>query len=548
MADWLLARPANTGRLYGLAGVKGGDMSGQRITRALISVSDKQGVVELARGLLELGVEILSTGGTAKILREKGIQVTDVSEYTQFPEILDGRVKTLHPKIHGGILAIRDNPQHREAMQRLSILPIDLVVVNLYPFEATIAKKGTTLDEAIEQIDIGGPSMLRSAAKNHQWVAVLTSPDDYSSVLEELKKSGGYLSEKMRLTLALKAFQNTARYDAAIVSYLGSLDQPGGEVFPSSLTLNLEKKRELRYGENPHQRAALYLLNEAGGLAGAGKIHGKELSFNNLLDLNAAWDLVKEFSEPACVVIKHTNPCGAAVAGSLAQAFGLAYSGDPVSAFGSVVSLNGLVDEECAQEIAAKEFIEAVIAPDFSKEALEILTTRPKWGKNVRILKPDRNEKETSPALDFKTISGGLLVQEKDDLLLDEEKIKVVTKRAPTEKEAKDLRFAWTVCKHTKSNCIVLAKESAVVGVGAGQMSRVDSAKIAIRKAAERTAGAIAASDAFFPFPDSIEELAESGVTAVIQPGGSLRDEEVIAAADERGLAMLFTGMRHFRH
>ncbi len=520
-------------------------MSGQKITRALISVSDKRGVVELARGLLELGVEILSTGGTAKILREKGIQVTDVSEYTQFPEILGGRVKTLHPKIHGGILAVRDNPQHREAMQRLNILPIDLVVVNLYPFEATIAKKGTTLDEAIEQIDIGGPSMLRSAAKNHHCVAVLTSPDDYSSVLEELKKSGGCLSEKRRLSLALKAFQNTARYDAAIVAYLGKLDEEG---FPSQLSLVLEKKTDLRYGENPHQKAALYLLSGAGGLAGAGKIHGKELSFNNLLDLNAAWDLVKEFSEPACVVIKHTNPCGAAVAGSLAQAFGLAYSGDPVSAFGSVISLNGLVDEKCAQKIAAKEFIEAVIAPDFSKEALEVLTTRPKWGKNVRILKPARDEKGTCRALDFKTISGGLLVQEKDDLLLDEEKIKVVTKRAPTEKEAKDLRFAWAVCKHTKSNCIVLAKESAVVGVGAGQMSRVDSAKIAIRKAAKRAKGAVAASDAFFPFPDAVEELAESGVTAVIQPGGSLRDEEVIAAADKRGLAMLFTEKRHFRH
>ena len=520
-------------------------MSGQRIRRALISVSDKRGVVELARGLIRLGVEILSTGGTARILRENGIETIDVSEYTGFPEILDGRVKTLHPKVHGGILADRRNPQHRKTMERLGIVPIDLVVVNLYPFEATIAKAGTTLNEAIEQIDIGGPSMLRSAAKNHQCVAVLTDPKDYPSLLEELKKSDGALSERMRLSLALKAFQKTARYDAAIVSYLFSLGQ---EMFPSRLSLNLEKKLDLRYGENPHQRAALYSFSETAGLAGARKIHGKELSFNNLLDLNAAWDLVREFSEPACVVIKHSNACGAAVAASLAQAARAAYSGDPISAFGSVISLNGLVDKESAEELAAGEFIEAVIAPDFSGEALEILTTKPKWGKNVRILKPGADEKESAGALDFKSISGGLLVQEKDDLLLDEEKLKVVTKEKPTEKEAKDLRFAWTVCKHTKSNAIVLAKERAVVGVGAGQMSRVDSAKIAIRKAAERAKGAVAASDAFFPFPDAIEEMAESGVTAVIQPGGSLRDEEVIASADVRGLAILFTDMRHFKH
>ena len=532
-------------------------MSGQIIRRALISVSDKRGVVELARGLTHLGVEILSTGGTARVLREAGTQTIDVSEYTGSPEILDGRVKTLHPKIHGGILAIRDNPQHRETMERLGIVPIDLVVVNLYPFEATIAKEGTTLNEAIEQIDIGGPSMLRSAAKNYQCVAVVTDPDDYSKLLEELKKSRGSLSEKTRLRLALKAFRNTARYDAAIASYLQSQTarQPGsqagaleGEGFSSRLSLNLKKKLDLRYGENPHQRAALYSFGETAGLAGARKICGKELSFNNLLDLNAAWDLVREFSEPACVVIKHTNPCGAAVAGSLAQAFRAAYSGDPLSAFGSVISLNGLVDEESAEEIAARDFIEAIIAADFSEEALEILTTKPKWGKNVRILKPEGDEKETSQAWDFKTISGGLLVQEKDDLLLDEEKVKVVSKEKPTEKEAKDLQFAWTVCKHTKSNCIVLAKERMVVGVGAGQMSRVDSTKIAIRKAAERAKGAVAASDAFFPFPDAIEELAESGVTAVIQPGGSLRDEEVIASADGQGLAMLFTGMRHFKH
>ncbi|KPJ63041.1 MAG: phosphoribosylaminoimidazolecarboxamide formyltransferase [Planctomycetes bacterium DG_23] len=518
----------------------------QRIRRALISVSDKRGVVEFARGLAELDVEILSTGGTAKILRDGGIKVVDVSEYTEFPEILDGRVKTLHPKIHGGILAVRDNPGHRQAMERLEILPIDLVACNLYPFEATVAKEGTTLDEAIEQIDIGGPSMLRSAAKNYKFVAVVTEPEDYSKILEELKKSGGHLPEEMRFSLALKTFQKTARYDAAIVSYLASL---GEEAFPAKLALALEKKLDLRYGENPHQKAALYLLSGANaGVAGAEKIQGKELSFNNFLDLNAAWDLAKEFSEPACVVIKHTNPCGAATSGSMTEAIGAAFSGDPVSAFGSVIGLNRPVDVGCAEEIAAQEFIEAIIAPDFSKEALEILTSKPKWGKNVRILKLEEPEKETSGAWDFKALSGGLLVQEKDDLLLDEDKLKVVTKRAPTQKEEADLRFAWAVCKHTKSNSIVLAKENTVVGVGAGQMSRVDSAKIAIRKAAGRVKGAVAASDAFFPFPDALEEMAGSGVTAVIQPGGALRDEEVIAAADERGLAMLFTGMRHFKH
>ncbi|MEE9200124.1 MAG: bifunctional phosphoribosylaminoimidazolecarboxamide formyltransferase/IMP cyclohydrolase, partial [Candidatus Brocadiales bacterium] len=505
------------------------------------------------KGLAGLSVEILSSGGTAKLLRKNGLNVKDVSEYTGFPEMMDGRVKTLHPKVHGGLLALRENAVHVRQMKEHGILPIDMVVVNLYPFEKTIAREGVTMAEAIENIDIGGPSIIRSAAKNHRHVAVVVDPGQYGSVMEEMQKNDGRISESKTLELAVQAFRLTSRYDTAISRFLAGDTQ---DLFPQKLSIEFFKRQALRYGENPHQDAAFYADTESEGLAGPcvsrlEQLWGKELSFNNILDLDAALELVKEFDGPGAVVIKHTNPCGAGVAKTLSEAFGKAYSGDPVSAFGSIIALNRPVDTETAEEIAASgHFVEAVVAPEFDSKATEILKTKRKWGADLRILRSGElgRTQASKPLLDMKRVGGGMLVQTGD--LLDEELngLKCVSAKKPSEKEMRDLRFAWIVAKHVKSNAIVLAKDGAVVGVGAGQMSRVDSVEIAIKKAADRVRGSVMASDAFFPFRDGVDAAAGAGVTAVIQPGGSNKDAEVIGAADEHGVSMVFTGRRHFRH
>lgn len=504
---------------------------GIMIKRALISVSNKQGLEEFARGLRSLGVEILSTGGTARFLKEKGIEVKEVAEITKFPEILDGRVKTLHPLIHASILAKRDDPSHMRTLAELGVEPIDMLVVNLYPFEETVLR-GAGLDEAVEQIDIGGPTLIRAAAKNFKWVAVVTSPEQYGSILKELREKGE-LSERTRLELARRTFAMTSAYDAAIGNYLGQLE---GERLPKILCLWAEKLQDLRYGENPHQAAALYQWGK--GLAQGRRLQGKELSLNNLVDLDAAWSLVQEFEEPTAAVIKHTNPCGVASAENICQAYRLARECDPLSAYGGIVALNRPMDLETAEELIST-FIEAVAAPAYQEGALRILSRKP----NLRVLEV---RPSPEPELEFRQISGGILVQERDRKLLEERR--VVTKRAPTDKEWVDLLFGWRVVKHVKSNAIVLARDRQAVGVGAGQMSRVDSTEIAVRKAGERARGSVMASDAFFPFTDAIELAARAGVTAVIQPGGSVRDKEVIEAADGLGLAMVFTGIRHFRH
>jgi phosphoribosylaminoimidazolecarboxamide formyltransferase/IMP cyclohydrolase len=503
------------------------------IKRALISVSDKIGLEEFAKELQKLGVEIISTGGTARYLRERGIEVKEVAEITKFPEILNGRVKTLHPLIHAAILAKRNDPSHMQVLRQLGVEPIDLLVVNLYPFEETISR-GAQLEEALEQIDIGGPTLLRAAAKNFKSVAVVTNPSEYREVLKELKEKGD-LSEETRLRLAKEVFELTSHYDAAIAGYFEKLCGEGG--FPRILSIYAEKLQELRYGENPHQAAALYRFGY--GLAEGRKLQGKELSFNNLVDLDAAWSLVQEFEEPTAAVIKHTNPCGVASAESICEAYRLARDCDPLSAYGGIVGLNRKMDVKTAEEITST-FIEAVVAPAYEPEALQVLARKP----NLRALEVPAEARE----LDFeiKQISGGILVQQKDRELLAERK--VVTRRAPTEEEWRDLLFAWKVVKHVKSNAIVLAKNKQTVGIGAGQMSRVDSTEIAIRKAGERAKGSVLASDAFFPFPDAVEKAAEAGVTAIIQPGGSIRDKQVIETADRFGLAMVFTGTRHFRH
>ncbi len=503
------------------------------IRRALISVSDKTGLEELGKALHELGVEIISTGGTARFLREKGIKVKEVSEITRFPEILNGRVKSLHPLIHAAILARREDPSHMQVLRELGVEPIDLVVVNLYPFEETISR-GANLEEALEQIDIGGPTLLRAAAKNFKSVAVVTNPKTYGEIIRELREKGD-LSEQTRVRLAKETFALTSHYDAAIAGYLERVSGERG--FPSILSLHAEKLQELRYGENPHQPAALYRWGY--GLASARKVQGKELSFNNLVDLDAAWSLVQEFEEPTAAVIKHTNPCGVASAGSISEAYRLARDCDPLSAYGGIVGLNREMDAATAEEITST-FIEAVVAPGYQAGALEILARKP----NLRALEFPLDQRE--PDFELKQISGGFLVQGRDKELLLEKR--VVTRREPTEKEWVDLLFAWKVVKHVKSNAIVLAKDKRAVGVGAGQMSRVDSTEIAIRKAGERARGSVLASDAFFPFPDAVEKAAEAGVTAIIQPGGSIRDQQVIETADRFGLAMVFTGIRHFRH
>ena len=526
-------------------------MTLRAIRRALLSVSDKSGLVELARTLTRYGVELISTGGTRKSLADSGLPVRDISEVTGFPEILDGRVKTLHPRVHAGILAMRDKPEHMAVLEKQGIGPIDLVVCNLYPFEATLAKAGSSHEEIVENIDIGGPSMVRAAAKNYHDVAIVTDPGQYAAILEELAANTGALTLATRERLAAAAFARTAAYDRAISGYFASREK--SESWPASLTLSFQRRQELRYGENPHQKGAFYIEpgSTHASVATAESLHGKELSYNNILDLDSAFNLVREFAEPAAVVIKHNNPCGAAVAHRLADAFHLAYEGDPLSAFGGVLGFNRELDEATAMLITEpNRFIECIIAPGYSEAAFKLLTTRPTWKKNVRLLRtgPLNQPGVQVSGLDFRRVDGGLLVQTRDRPADDFAQAKVVSKRVPTSQEMADLRFAWLVAKHTKSNAIVLARQNHVVGVGAGQMSRVDSVHLAVRKAGDKVKGSVLASDAFFPFRDNVDEAARAGVSAIVQPGGSMRDQDSIAACDEHGLAMMFTGVRHFRH
>jgi phosphoribosylaminoimidazolecarboxamide formyltransferase/IMP cyclohydrolase len=523
------------------------------IRRALLSVSDKTGLVELARALAEWGVELISTGGTRRALEEAGLSVQDIAEVTGFPEILDGRVKTLHPRIYGGILAVRDNPHHLATLEAQGIAPIDLVVCNLYPFEATLARPTSTHEEIIENIDIGGPTLVRAAAKNYHDVAIVTAPSQYRAVIDELRAHGGALSLATREQLAAAAFARVAAYDQAIRDYFQS--RAGGEALPSQLDLHFERRMPLRYGENPHQQAAFYIepAYHHACVATARSLHGKELSFNNILDLDSAINLVREFDTPAAVVIKHNNPCGAAVAAHLEEAFRKAYEGDPLSAYGGILGFNRTVDEPTAQQVTEpNRFVECIIAPVFSPPAFALLTTRPSWKKSVRVLETGPLEAGNAQGVvryDYRRVDGGLLVQTRDRTAADDfANLRVPTNRAPSDEELADLRFAWMVCKHVKSNAIVLAKSGMVVGVGAGQMSRVDAVHLAVRKAGDRGRGCVLASDAFFPFRDNIDEAAKAGVTAVIQPGGSLRDPDSIQACNEHGMAMVLTGIRHFRH
>jgi phosphoribosylaminoimidazolecarboxamide formyltransferase / IMP cyclohydrolase len=527
-----------------------------KIQRALLSVTDKTGLVEFARKLAARGVELISTGGTAKLLRDNGITVKDISELTGFPEMLDGRVKTLHPKVHGGILHIRENEGHRAAIAEHGIQPIDMVVVNLYAFEKTAAKAGVHFEEIIENIDIGGPSMVRSAAKNFQDVAIVTSPSDYEGIAAELDNNSGELSLATKWRLAQRAFATTAAYDSAIATALDQITVQGtsfdisriGAIseFPEALRLSYQKSMALRYGENPHQKAALYTDGSGVGIANGNQLQGKELSYNNIVDLQAAWDLACEFAEPFCAIIKHTNPCGSAVGKDLIEAFQRAFAADPLSAFGGIIALNRPVDGAVAEAIAGLRhngvalFIECIVAPSFDAAARERFSKR----KDLRLLEVTS---ATMPWV-LKAVSGGLLVQENDLLRLDAGQLKVVTARAPSENEMRDLLFAWRVCKHVKSNAILYAKNGQSIGVGAGQMSRVDSAKIGAMKAVLPLKDCVVASDAFFPFPDGLEEVARAGAVAVIQPGGSVKDPDVIEAANRLGVAMVFTGVRHFRH
>jgi phosphoribosylaminoimidazolecarboxamide formyltransferase/IMP cyclohydrolase len=526
-------------------------MSHRTIRRALLSVSDKSGLVELARGLAAMKVELISTGGTRKALTDAGLAVKDISEITEFPEMLDGRVKTLHPRVHGGILAIRDNSQHMQTIAEHGIQPIDLVVVNLYPFEATVATPGSSHEEIIENIDIGGPSMVRSAAKNYHDVAIVTDPRQYSKVLDEMRENQGSLTLETREKLAAAAFARTAGYDRAISNYFARRE--GKDLFPPVLDLHFQRRAPLRYGENPHQQAAFYVEpNLAHACVASAKIlHGKELSYNNILDLDSALNCVREFSSPAAAVIKHNNPCGAAIGDTLVDAFSRAYEGDPLSAYGGVIAFNRAVDEATAVQLTEpNRFVECIIAPSFTDAAFQLLTTRPSWKKSVRLLRtgPLGAADAAARSLDFRRVDGGLLVQNRDLSGDDFASAKVATKRAPSDKEMADLQFAWLVCKHVKSNAIVLAKGGMIVGVGAGQMSRVDSVHMAVRKAGERSKSSVMASDAFFPFRDNIDEAAKAGIIAIAQPGGSIRDADSIQACDELGIAMVLTGVRHFRH
>ncbi len=517
------------------------------IKRAIISVSDKLGLVDFAAGLQACGVEIYSTGGTRRHLEDNDIETLDVSDYTGFPEMMDGRVKTLHPKIFGGILARRDNVDDLNSMQDENILGFELVAVNLYPFEATVARPGVTREEAIEQIDIGGPSLIRAAAKNHRWTTVATRPEHYSSILSAIEEEG-CTTLAMRRKLASDAFSLTYIYDQAISSYFRSESAEGD--FPVQMNVRLERKNPLRYGENPHQKAAVYRIpkDSSASVVNARQIHGKELSYNNLLDLDSALSIATSFPQPSAVVIKHNNPCGAATDESLATAARKALDGDPVSAFGSVLSFNRTVDVETAEVLVEPDrFIEAIIAPDFAAGAVGILTTRPKWKDNVRLMRVGQISPATND-LNVRFLKGGALVQEADSLPSIRTQWRCVTDVDLEDDLWPDLEFAWEMVRHVKSNAIVLASETALIGVGAGQMSRVDSVEIAIRKAGERAEGSVLASDAFFPFPDSIQAAADAGVVAIIQPGGSRRDDEVIEACNQHDLTMIFTGARHFRH
>jgi phosphoribosylaminoimidazolecarboxamide formyltransferase/IMP cyclohydrolase len=518
------------------------------IRRALLSVTDKSGLVEFAQALSSFGVELISTGGTAKALREGGLVVKDISELTDFPEMLDGRVKTLHPRVHGGLLYIRGNAEHEAAVAAHNIQPIDMVVVNLYAFEKTAAQPGVAFGHLIENIDIGGPSMVRSAAKNFEDVAIVTRAAEYPALIEELKTNGGGLTRATRWRLAKQAFALTAAYDTAIANTLDLIaDAPApatpaeldSEALSATLRINLPLAQALRYGENPHQRAALYADGSGRGIAGATQLQGKELSFNNLVDLDACWELAQEFEEPAVIIVKHTNPCGAATGATILDAYQKALASDPVSAFGGVIGISREVDGKAAEEIA-KLFVEAIAAPGFSPEARERFSAK----KNLRLVEVRAAE----PRPVVKQVSGGLLLQDADTGRVTESELKVVTWRPPSAEELRSLLFAWRVCKHVKSNAIVYARDGQTLGVGAGQMSRVDAAKFGAMKAVLPLQGCVAASDAFFPFPDGLETVAQAGATAVIQPGGSVNDDKVITAADKLGLAMVFTGIRHFRH
>ena len=524
-------------------------MSGEkRIRRALLSVTDKTGLVEFAQALAGFGVELVSTGGTARALREAGLTVKDISDLTGFPEMLDGRVKTLHPRVHGGLLYIRGNAEHEAAVAAHGIEPIDMVVVNLYAFEKTAAQPGVAFGHLIENIDIGGPSMVRSAAKNFEDVAIVTRVSDYSVLIEELKGAHGALGRETRWRLAKQAFATTAAYDTAIANSLDRIAEapavhapvaPDVTALPATLRVSFPLAQSLRYGENPHQRAALYSDGSGLGIAGATQLQGKELSFNNLVDLDACWELAQEFDEPAVIIVKHTNPCGAATGATVLEAYRKALDADPVSAFGGVIGINREVDAEAAEEIA-KLFVEAIAAPSFTAEARARFAAK----KNLRLV-----EVHTAPLRPVvKHVSGGLLIQDADTGRIAESELKIVTQRPPSAEEMRSLLFAWRVCKHVKSNAIVYAKDGQTIGVGAGQMSRVDAARFGAMKAVLPLSGCVAASDAFFPFPDGLETVAAAGATAVIQPGGSVKDQEVIAAADKLEIAMVFTGIRHFRH
>ena len=520
----------------------------KRIRRALLSVTDKTGLADFAKTLADHGVELISTGGTAKALREAGLAVKDISDLTGFPEMLDGRVKTLHPRVHGGLLYIRGNAEHEAAVAAHGIQPIDMVVVNLYAFEKTAAQPGVAFGHLIENIDIGGPSMVRSAAKNFEDVAIVTRVSDYPNLIEELKQTGGALSRATRWRLAKQAFATTAAYDSAIANTLETIQEApepkAAAVFdsaalPHTLRINLPLAQSLRYGENPHQRAALYADGSGLGIAGAKQLQGKELSFNNLVDLEACWELTREFDEPMVAIIKHTNPCGAATGTNILEAYRKALASDPVSAFGGVIGINREVDAAAAEEIA-KLFVEAIAAPSFTPEARERFAAK----KNLRLV--EVHPAPVKPVV--KNVSGGLLLQDADTGRVTEGELDVVTWRPPTAEELRNLLFAWRVCKHVKSNAIVYARDGQTIGVGAGQMSRVDAAKFGAQKAVLSLLGTVAASDAFFPFPDGLEAIAAAGATAIIQPGGSVKDQDVIAAADKLGVAMVFTGIRHFRH
>lgn len=519
-----------------------------KVKRALISVSDKQGIVEFSRQLQSLDIEILSTGGTAKLLADNDVHVTEVSQYTGYPEMMDGRVKTLHPKVHGGILGRRgiDN----EIMQENGIAEIDLVVVNLYPFESTVAKPDCLLTDAIENIDIGGPTMVRSAAKNHASVAIVVNPEDYDEVIAEMNTNNGSLSKSQRFALAVKAFEHTAAYDGAIANYLGAIDEnQETREFSNTFNRQFRKAQDLRYGENPHQNAAFYIEenNTESSISSAQQLQGKELSYNNIADTDAALECVKQFVEPACVIVKHANPCGVAIAEDIMKAYDLAFATDPTSAFGGIIAFNRELDEVTAKAIIDRQFVEVIISPTISDAAKEILSSK----ANVRVLACGQWDGENADSLDFKRVNGGLLIQSRDAGMVSREDLKVVTKRQPTEQQFNDLLFAWRVAKFVKSNAIVYVNNGQTIGVGAGQMSRVYSAKIAGIKAEDEgleVKGSVMASDAFFPFRDGLDAAGKVGITAVIQPGGSMRDQEVIDAADEHDIAMVFTGMRHFRH